>query len=133
MAGNVQLQATHGLLNPSGGQPVSATYYAVGGTLQTIDVILAAGTNQPVAASWLAPGTSSGDLQLIYIYSNMSFTLYTNNPSGSSPTNTISVTGGIPIPWDIQQVLACPFTGNVTSWYVTNANAMRLQARILTL
>ena len=130
MGSNIQIQVTNSVVNLGGGTSLSSPYLVVGGTGQTVDVTLAAGTNQPVTASWLAPGTSAGDLQLIYIQSTQSCTLLTN--STGSPTNTIAVTAGIPILWDIQEIFTCPFSGNVTSWFITNTNALRLRALILT-
>jgi hypothetical protein len=50
-----------------------------------------------------------------------------------TPQDTIIVTAAIPILWDISSIEACPFSAAVSAWYVTNATATRLQARILTL
>jgi len=54
-------------------------------------------------------------------------TVYTNNPSGSSPQDTIPLTitasGGQVLEWTLQTnlIAKCPFSGNVTTIYVTNA------------
>ena len=58
-------------------------------------------------------------------------TVYTNNPSGSSPQDTIVLTipvsstsgAGQVLEWSLQTNLIgkCPFSGNVTTVYVTNA------------
>lgn len=48
------------------------------------------------------------------------------------PQDTITVTAGVPILWDINSIEACPFAGAVSAWYVTCTTTIRLQARVLT-
>lgn len=131
MASNILYSVTHGTTSPNGAAPLSATYSVFGGTQTLIDQTLPIGTNQLVAASWLAAGTSAGDLQMIEIIASQNFTLKTN--SSSTPADTINFTAGIPLIWDIATVITYPFAGAVTAWYITNAAAMRIQARILVL
>lgn len=50
-----------------------------------------------------------------------------------TPQDTIIVTAAIPVLWDISSIDPCPFAAAVSAWYLTNATATRLQARILTL
>ncbi len=235
MGSNIQYRVTKGTVSSSGTQPLSGTYYTVGGGESLVDQVLSAGSNQAVAAAWLAPGSSAGDLQLVEIYANQNCTLTTNGlaaadvqtvtitgtPTGGSfvlgfngkitapiaynaiasavqsalqalatigsgnmtcsggplpgtpvvctfagalasglqplivagnggltggsgptvavahttpglPQDTISITAGIPILWDVNSIEACPFAAAVTGWYITNATALRLQARIVT-
>lgn len=49
-----------------------------------------------------------------------------------NPQDTISLTAGVPFAWDSQCGLTCPFAGAVTEFLIANANAGRLQGRILT-
>jgi hypothetical protein len=54
-------------------------------------------------------------------------TVYTNNPSGSAPQDTVPLTltasGGQVLEWTLQTnlIAKCPFSGNVTTIYITNA------------
>lgn len=52
-------------------------------------------------------------------------TIYTNNPSGSSPQDTIPLTAGQVLMWSltVDGLANCPFSNNVTTIYVTNAGA----------
>lgn len=53
------------------------------------------------------------------------------NASGT-PTDVIQLTANIPLAWDTQCGLTCPFLGAVSSMYVSCTNACRIQGRILT-
>lgn len=52
-------------------------------------------------------------------------TVYTNNPSGSSPQDTIPLVAGQVLSWTaaVEGLSLCPFSGNVTTIYVTNASS----------
>ena len=237
MGSNIQYRVgqAKGTVDSSGTQPLSGTYYTVGGGESLVDQVLSAGSNQAVAAAWLAPGSSAGDLQLVEIYANQPCTLTTNGLAAAD-VQTVTITGtptggtfvlgfkgaitapiaygasglgrpvglagagdecrrgtsacsggplpgtpvvctfagalaaglqslivagnggltggsprrrplahdartapghdqhhrGDPILWDVNSIEACPFAAAVTGWYITNATALRLQARILT-
>jgi hypothetical protein len=62
-------------------------------------------------------------LMAFMVRSDQAVTLYTNNPSGSSPQDTISLVAGQCRIWTLQTdgSGACPFAGNVTAMYITNA------------
>jgi hypothetical protein len=53
------------------------------------------------------------------------------NASGT-PQDVIVLAPNIPLVWDSESGLAAPFLGSVSSVYVTNVNACRLQMRPLT-
>jgi hypothetical protein len=63
------------------------------------------------------------NLQSCVIYASGAVTLYTNNPSGSSPQDTIPLSAGQAYCWTRagDGAAKIPFSGNVTSFYVTNA------------
>lgn len=61
------------------------------------------------------------DVKSLYLHSDVNLTLETN--SGSSPTQTITLTADVPIIWYANGGYACPFTSNVTKFYFTNATA----------
>jgi len=77
---------------------------------------------------------------------NSSVPLLTSNISGltggsptiaianlnTSPQDVIPLTANIPLAWDTQCGLACPFAGSVNSFYVTCSNATNLKGTILT-
>jgi hypothetical protein len=62
------------------------------------------------------------NLKAFMVRSDQAVTLYTNNPSGSSPQDTISLVANQCRIWTLQTdgSGACPFAGNVTAMYVTN-------------
>lgn len=122
---------TRGVSNPAGSGALSGSYIAVGSAEQSIDQTFAAATtDQAQAASFGAPGTASGDLVAVELLATGPMTIKTN--SSSAPRETITLAAGVPLQWDAQSGLACPFAGAVTGLFVTCTNAARLQARILT-
>jgi hypothetical protein len=62
------------------------------------------------------------NLKAIVLQCDQAVTIYTNNPSGSSPQDTIPLVLGQARIWTLQTdgSGACPFAGNVTTMYVTN-------------
>lgn len=110
---------------------LSGSYIAVGSAEQNIDTTLAAGgSNVAQACSFGAPGTASGDLVAIELLASAPLTIKTNSPT--TPQDTIVLAAGVPLQWDSQSGLACPFAGAVTGLYITNTNAARLQVKVLT-
>jgi len=65
------------------------------------------------------------NLQGICLYAQVAMTVYTNNPSGSSPQDTIVLAAGQCLVWTLATDGSgrIPFSGNVTTIYVTNASA----------
>jgi len=68
-------------------------------------------------------------LQSIYIYSpTENLTIKTN--SSSVPQDTLTITAGEPLVWDVNCGLTCPFSNNVTTAFVTNATSTATQLSI---
>src|ERR1700677_1117830 len=71
-------------------------------------------------------------LQSIAFWSDQPITICTNNPSGSSPQDTITLVGTQVKPWTLETDLigACPFAGNVTALYITNTSGFVANIKI---
>jgi hypothetical protein len=80
--------------------------------------IAASGTNVEIYVA-----ITVAHLKSVCISCDQAVTLYTNNPSGSSPQDTIAVAAGQVKTWTLQTdgSGAIPFAGNVTAIYVTNS------------
>src|SRR5690242_16646651 len=65
------------------------------------------------------------DLLSLCLSSDQPVTIYTNDLSGGSPQDTIPLAAGQALVWSLATDLIgkCPFAGNVTTLYVTNASA----------
>jgi hypothetical protein len=70
-------------------------------------------------------GFTRAALVACLVYASAPVTLYTNSPSGSSPQDTISLTAGQTLCWTLATdgLSHCPFSGDVSSFYVTNPNS----------
>jgi hypothetical protein len=79
--------------------------------------VAAAGTNVLITFA-----LTRASLKSLLLYSDQAVTIYTNNPSGSSPQDTILLVAGQAKVWTLQTDLlsACPFSGNITALYITN-------------
>jgi len=79
--------------------------------------IAAAGTNVQIHVAFTV-----ANLKSVVLQCDQAVTIYTNNPSGSSPQDTIPLVAGQAKIWTLQTdgSGACPFAGNVTTMYVTN-------------
>jgi hypothetical protein len=66
---------------------------------------------------------TQANLKSVVMKCDQAVTIYTNNPSGSSPQDTIPLVAGQARIWTLQTdgSGACPFSGNVTTMYVSNA------------
>lgn len=74
---------------------------------------------------------TAANVQSIFMVCNQNITIQTN--STSAPGNTIALKAGIPLLWSVSAgYFSNPFTANVTSFYVTNTTACKLQIKILT-
>jgi hypothetical protein len=125
MGSNINYSITKAVVNRSGGSaPLSGTYYIVGGVETVVDQVLAAGTNQAVAASFGPPGTASGNLQAIEVYSNQNCTLTTNGP-GSADVQTVSISGS-----PTGGTFALAFNGQITAPIAYNAAASAVQSAL---
>lgn len=77
-----------------------------------------------VGANTLVPwATTRANLRSLLISSDVAITVFTNNPSGSSPQDTIPIAAGQSLIWTLATdlIARCPFSANVTAIYVTNA------------
>lgn len=72
------------------------------------------------------------NLLALAFYSDQAITIYTNNPSGSAPQDTIPLVAGQVRVWTLATDLLanCPFSGNVTTLYITNASASVANVRV---
>jgi hypothetical protein len=90
------------------------------------DKTLATGTNEALNLKF-----TQANLQSLCLSASTATTLYTNNPSGSSPQDTIVLVAGQVLTWSLATdgIGKCPFSGNVTNVYVTNAASTALKIR----
>jgi hypothetical protein len=72
------------------------------------------------------------NLQSLAFYSDQPIAIYTNNPSGAAPQDTIPLVAGQVKVWTLATDLlaTCPFSANVTTLYITNASAAAANVRI---
>jgi hypothetical protein len=68
-------------------------------------------------------------VKAVVIKSAVACTIKTN--SSSVPDDTISVAANVPIVWDTNSPFTCPFTANVTKFYITNTTAGAFQCYVL--
>lgn len=107
--------------------PLSKSVSFVGVRELNIDAAVAASTtNQQELLSFTA-----ASLLEIFISSTQNVTIKTN--SSSSPQETLTITGGDPLQWDNTCGIAIPFSGDVTSIFITNAGASSATVSIRTL
>jgi hypothetical protein len=127
---SISYTISRGVASSAGSAALSGSYLAVGSSEQAIDqTFAAASSNVAQAASFGAHGTASGDLVAIELLASAPVTILTN--STTAPQDTIALAASVPLQWDSQSGLACPFAGAVTEFYVSATNAARLQGRIL--
>jgi hypothetical protein len=69
------------------------------------------------------------NLQSVCLYAAAAVTVYTNAPSSGSPQDTIPIAAGQTLTWTLQTdlIAKCPFSGNITALYVTNASGGTVQ------
>lgn len=73
-------------------------------------------TNQAVAFT-----LDRSKAQVLFIVSTTAVTIKTND--SGSPTDTLALTAGVPKAWTLNDGIdECPFTGDVTGLYVSNAS-----------
>jgi hypothetical protein len=68
---------------------------------------------------------TQANLQSVCLYASGPVTIYTNNPSGGSPQDTIPLAAGQTLVWTLATdlIAKCPFSGNITEFYITNAGS----------
>lgn len=79
---------------------------------------------------------TSTTTSVIYLYSSQDVTVYVNDASSGSPTDTIALNAAEPYVWVVDSGIAFPLTGTagaITSLYITNASGATstLEFRIL--
>jgi hypothetical protein len=102
------------------GVPVVLTEKPTGNNENNFDA------SAPIAANthyvW---GVTIANLQALGIWALTAIVICTNNPSGSSPQDTITLAAGQVLIWTAATDGSgkLPFSGNVTSLYITNSGA----------
>ena len=99
---------------------ISLVESPTGNSENNIDDTVAIAANHQI--HWAA---TQANLQSVCLYASGPVTVFTNNPSGSSPQDTIALAAGQTLIWTLAADLIgeCPFSGNVTTIYVTNAGS----------
>lgn len=115
-------------VTPTSSGSVSGTITEVGANEVVIDDAVAASqTNLLRAVSF-----TQSLVQSIIMLASTDLTVKTN--SSGSPTDTISLKAGIPLIWSKSSAyFTCPFSANVTAFYLTNSTVpTTFKVRILT-
>jgi len=107
---------------------VTTISVTIGGVTRRGTITKSAGTN--VTVSETVPGDSTdlliafacdvSQLKSLYMKSDKDLVIETND--GSSPQETITLIAGEPVCWAAANTLACPFSGDITALYATEAN-----------
>jgi hypothetical protein len=97
-----------------------------GDTERNYSFSLAEGTNVELDLPF-----TQANLQSLCLSATTACTIYTNAASGGSPQDTIPLAAGQVLMWTLATDLIgkCPFSGNVTKFYVTNAATTVLTVR----
>lgn len=112
----------HQMLISYKGQSSSArtngTESITGNVEKNIAKTLAIGTNVSLLMALVR-----ADLRSLYFYASTDTTVCTNAASGSSPQDTITLLAGQIKAWSLVNsgLAGCPFSGNVTGFFITNA------------
>lgn len=92
MSGNISYTISRGVAS-SAPASLAGSYLQAGGTEQALDQVYAAGGSlQVLAASFSAPGNSTGDLVAIELYASTAMTVTTNG-AGAADVQTVSISG----------------------------------------
>lgn len=112
--------------NDTSNVPIQLIETITGLAERNYDNALATGTNVDIGMAF-----TQANLLSLCISASTACTLYTNNPSGSSPQDTIPLQPGQVLVWTLATdlIAKCPFSGNVTAIYVTNAAGTQLKIR----
>ena len=115
-------------VNPTSSGSVTGTITEVGSNDIVIDDTVAASqTNLLRTVSF-----TKSLIQSVIMLASTDLVVKTN--SSGSPTDTINLKAGIPLIWSTSSgYFACPFSANVTAFYLTNSTVpTTLKVRILT-
>jgi hypothetical protein len=99
---------------------INLTEILVGNAELNIDDSVAIAANHQI--HWAC---TRANLQAVALYAAGPVTVYTNNPSGGGPQDTIALVAGQTLVWSLATDLLakCPFAADVTTVYVTNAGS----------
>jgi hypothetical protein len=91
-----------------------------------LDKAMSIGTNVQIALAF-----TRSKLKSIVISADGPCTIFTNAPSGGSPQDTIALVANQVLIWTLatDAIARCPFAGDVTTAYVTNAGIVNLKIR----
>lgn len=121
---------TRGAVSGNSGS-LSGTYAVTGSAeISITESYNASSVNVPQGIAFGATGSNPGSLVAVMLLSTSNMTIKTN--SSGSPQDTISLAANVPIEWDSQSGLACPFAGAVTEMFVSCTGASTLQVKVLT-
>ena len=114
------------LFSAAGGASLSGSVATVADAEDNRDIVVAGSTNDFAVALTLAVA----NLKSFYALSDKDVLIETN--SSTVPPNTLSLKAGIPYSWTAAGALTNPFTTNITSLFISNANpaAATVQLRI---
>jgi hypothetical protein len=132
-----------------GGQVTEVAYSASNTTMQTaLQALSTIGSGNVTCTGGPLPGTAivctfagtlaTGQQSLMTTFSGQltggsTPTAIVTHTTPGLPTNTIALQPGTPLSWSRSETYyACPFTSNVTAWYVTTTVAARLQGKMIT-
>jgi hypothetical protein len=113
---------------------VSVSEGTSSGSIQSTKAVSVTGDAAVTASPSITASTNNVEVQVsftvsrlkgIYICSDKTVTLYTNNPSGSSPDDTFTITADKPFVWYSGSGITCPIVGDsgaVDTLYISNAN-----------
>jgi len=112
-----------------GAQVVSSTITLVGDTQENLDVNATVGPNVLTNA---AINLIKADIQSLLLTCDQNIMLYTNNPLGSTPQDTLNITANVPYVWTVNTgtVFSCPFSNNVTKVFVNNTVNVNAQFKL---
>lgn len=119
MAGNIIHTITR-VYKDQSANSITFAENPTGNAEQNIDDNIAVAANHQVP--WAATRSTIASLAL---YASGDVTVYTNDLSSGSPQDTIPLKAGQVLEWTLATdlIARCPFSGNVTTLYVTNAGA----------
>jgi len=110
---------------PIGGQPLQASYTVTGGTLQTINLQLTAGSSVvPQANSWNPPGLTTGSLIVLNLLASQPTSIQTNG-NGTIGVQIVTITGS-----PTTGIFALGFKGAITAPIAYNATAAATQTAL---
>lgn len=104
----------------AGGELIGGSRTITGDTEQNVSISIPDNTaDEALNVDWAA-----GKLRSFFLLADNDCTLEINSPS--APTDTIQLTGGVPVMWDAENGLPEPWDGTagaITNMYITTPNA----------